>query len=207
MTSEPRIAVCIPSIPPRHSMLQRAVGSVRLQTMPAAQIAVVVDAGREGAAMTRQRALERVESSMQWVAFLDDDDEFKPGHLAALYSHAMATEADYVYSWYDVVDFAGRPQPHWDPRATEFGLPWDNAAPRQTTIVTLVRAELARAAGFVYADTTPAALRTPGRQFGAEDWLFTLECLRLGAKISHLPERTWRWYHHGLNTSGLPTRW
>ena len=27
-----------------------------------------------------------------------------------------------------------------------------------------------------------------------------------GYRISHLPERTWRWHHHYGNTSGLPER-
>jgi len=65
-----------------------------------------VDRSREGAAATRQRALTEVRT--EWVAFLDDDDEFMPHHLLSLITHASATGADFVYSWFTIKDAAGR---------------------------------------------------------------------------------------------------
>lgn len=188
------ITVVIPTIPPRSHFLLRAMASVAIQSLSPAAVSVAVDLRREGAARTRQRALDAVRTP--WVAFLDDDDEFKPEHLEKLAGWAAETAADYVYSWYDVIGGT-------DPRPESFGRLFDPAKPIQTTITTLVRTELAQAVGF----RTVGNLESPDRMYAGEDWGFTRGCLERGAKISHLPERTWLWHHHGANTSGLPNRW
>ena len=65
----------IGSAPPGQSLLERACRSVRDQTLPAlGGIAVALDADHLGAASTRQRALDMVETD--FTAFLDDDDFF-----------------------------------------------------------------------------------------------------------------------------------
>lgn len=153
------------------------------------------DAGREGAAVTRQRALEQV--TTEWVAFLDDDDEFKPGHLSCLAAAAQETGADYVYSWYDCIGGI-------DPRPDVFGQPFDPCNPVQTTITTLVRTELAQEAGFL---TPGDNLKSPDRLYAGEDWAFTQRCNELGGYIYHTPFKTWKWWHWGGNTSGMPDRW
>lgn len=189
------ITVVIPTLPTRSHMLKRALLSVDSQTIRPTNIITKYDTRREGAPITRQRGLDEVSS--KWVAFLDDDDEFKPFHLEALLTAAMSENADYVFSWYDVIGGI-------DPRADEFGLPWDPASPRQTTITTLVRADLARdVGGFV---TEGDDLHHPDRRYAGEDWLFTNRINNAGGVIYHLPERTWYWHHHSSNTSGLPTR-
>jgi glycosyltransferase involved in cell wall biosynthesis len=176
-------------------MLERALRSVDIQTYSQLGAIVETDTQHLGAAMTRQRGLEQVHT--KWVAFLDDDDEFEPYHIESLLEHAWKTDADFVFSWYRVIGGT-------DPRADEFGKPWDEYNPRQTTITTLVRTELALAVGgFVDPDDD---LLSPGRQCAGEDFRFTKRINKAG-KIVHLPEKTWRWYHHSSNTSGLPTRW
>jgi hypothetical protein len=192
------ISVVIPSIAPRARLLQRAISSVSKQTRAIDHISVAFDTQRDGAAVTRQHALNSVLSD--WVAFLDDDDEFLPHHIEFLMNHASDTGADYVFSWYHVIGGS-------DPRPTEFGLPWDPQNPRQTTITCLVRTELAQACGFLPDPGQTDDLRSPDRLYAGEDWRFTERVWKSGATISHLPERTWNWYHHGSNTSGLPTRW
>jgi glycosyltransferase involved in cell wall biosynthesis len=192
------IDVIIPTIPPRAGpggMLERALASVRRQTMQPMDVHIVTDVNREGAARTRQRALER--ATAPWVAFLDDDDELMTPHLQALYQFAIATRCDYAYSWFVVV---GGVDPFPKTHYTE---PWDNANPRQTTIVTLVRRELAQAVGFAQPDR---GLEVDGQRWG-EDYTFTLGCMDAGGKIEHLVQRTWIWHHHGTNTSGMPDRW
>ena len=176
-------------------MLARAVRSVLSQTHPVSDIAISVDHYREGAAVNRQRALDTVRTP--WVAFLDDDDEWKPEHVAKLLRCAEEENADFVFSWYEV-------RGGEDPRADEFGLPWDPKNPRQTTITTLIRTELAQKVGFVVDGDTQATLRSPDRMYAGEDWKMTSGCNDLGAKIVHLPEKTWIWHHTGTNTSGLP---
>ena len=189
------ITVVIPSLERRERMLRRALASVAAQHARPAEVVVKIDTARDGAPITRQRGLDEVRTP--WVAFLDDDDEFKPEHLAALQVCAQETGADFVFSWYEVVGGT-------DPRPEEFGRPWDPANPRQTTITTLVRTELAQDVGGFACEGDD--LRHPDRRYAGEDWLFTNRINDAGGRIVHLPRRTWRWHHHGSNTSGLPTR-
>jgi glycosyltransferase involved in cell wall biosynthesis len=190
------ITVVIPTIPPRGPLLHRALESIRLQTLQPYDVIVTTDLDRVGAARTRQQGLDLVET--EWVAFLDDDDEFMPGHLEALAAAARAHGADYVFSWYEVVGGT-------DPRPDEFGLPWLPSQPRQTTITTLVRTGLARQVGG-FTTSEHEDLHSPDRHFAGEDWRFTSRMNDAGARIYHLPVKTWLWHHHGRNTSGLP-RW
>jgi glycosyltransferase involved in cell wall biosynthesis len=184
-----RVAAVIPTIPPRTALLQEAIASVLAQTHPAAAISVAVDVDREGAWATRQRALQA--TSTPWVAFLDDDDRWRPEHLQRLLAHAAATGADFVFPWFTLDLARGDPLGH-------FGLPFDPERPHLTTITVLVRGELARRVGF-----TPP----PEGGHGNEDWRFLLGCLAEGAHVEHLPERTWDWRHHAGNTTGWPDRW
>jgi glycosyltransferase involved in cell wall biosynthesis len=190
-----KITVATPTIPPRGDLLRRAAASVAEQTLPAAAHAVAIDTERRGAGATRQAALDLV--TTEWTAFLDDDDEFMPRHLEYLYGFAMDTGADYVYSYYVVKNAKGE-ETKVDP-LQNFGQPFDPKNPRHTTITILVRTDLAKSIGF---HTEPQ-----GHDWGGEDWMFTLGCVRAEAKILHLPEKTWYWWHHGNNTSGLATRW
>lgn len=197
---KPGITVAIPSIPPRGHLLARAVASVASQTLPAAGLAIAIDSLRQGAGATRQRALDMVDT--QWVAFLDDDDEFMPQHLETLWNAAHAHNADYVYSWFETSPPGCDPFP----ARPHYLDPWDDAAPRQTTVTTLVRTELAKQVGF--ASFTETGELIDGQRWG-EDWSFTLGCLALGAKIHHVVAKTWYWHmdNPGGNTSGRPDRW
>lgn len=179
------VGVAVPAIPVRSALLQRAVGSVLGQTYPVRQLSIAVDHERLGAAANRQRALDGIRTD--WVAFLDDDDAFMPEHVQKLTSFAQDTGADYVFSWFEVVN-------GYDPFPQHFGKKYDVHEPHHTTITVLVKTELAKSVGF----------RTAG---GGEDWDFTLRCIEAGAKIEHLAERTWWWYHDTQNTSGRPDRW
>lgn len=185
---ENEITVVIPTIPGREADLQRALYSVSCQTLPAHKVIVALDQDGEGAAATRQRGLEQVETP--WVAFLDDDDWFAPIHLERMLAHALETGADFVYSWFQTVPPGLDPFPH-----THFTRDFDPDDPIETTITTLVRTGIAKQVGFKPLDR--------GENNGGEDRYFTLGCLALGAHISHLKERTWYWNMHGRNTSGL----
>lgn len=177
----------------KNGMLDRAVRSAKHQKLAPAEILVVEDLKKEGAAKTRQRGLEQV--TTKWVAFLDSDDLFMPQHLLKLMKCAKQNNADIVYSWYKIS--GGR-----DPMPKHFGKPWDPKNPRLTTIVTLCKTEIAQQVGFVHKHDGTKLLG----EFAGEDWFFIKGCNDLGAKIVHLPERTWVWNHHGKNTSGLPNK-
>lgn len=191
------VTVCIPTIPPRRYELMRALASVNAQTVRPAAVVVETDFARRGSAETRNAALRAAKT--EWVAFLDDDDEFFPDHLESLVAHQKETGADVVYSGGVVVDPAGNVLPERDEWG-RFGKPFDADEMRlysyiQTT--TLVRAELAVAAG---------GFRFPeGTTY--DDWGLFLAMLDAGAKFSHLPKKTWRWNHHGANTGGQGDRW
>lgn len=198
-----RIGVVIPTHPRRmrNGMTTRAIQSALGQTLPPTALSVHCDNEGRGVPYCRQMALEA--NQEPWTAFLDSDDWFMPHHLAALVAAQEESGADYVYSWYQLIRLGQRLRvpvgAHdgvfpW----THFSEPWDPENPRQTTITMLVRTELAKEIGF----WAPSDEETfpDGHRVG-EDWHFTLECNRLG-KIYHLPERTWFWEHHGLNTSG-----
>jgi glycosyltransferase involved in cell wall biosynthesis len=188
LATPPEVTVALPTIPPRRGLLKRAVGSVLGQTYPASALSIVSDLWGNGAAWTRNEALQAVRTP--WVAFLDDDDQFLPNHLETLMGEALRSGADYVYSWFLDED-------HPDPLG-HFGKPFDPANPTQTTITTLVRTDLAKSVGFC---EPPIGATVGGLRYG-EDYQFTVGCVAYGAKVVHVPARTWIWNWHGKNTSG-----
>lgn len=195
------VSVCIPTIPPRAHLLRRAVGSVYRQTMQPTVVHIALDTERLGAPANRTRALAM--ATTEWVAFLDDDDEFEPQHLQRCLQHAADTGADVVYPWFTVVGGT-------DPLGWE-GRPFDAAAlrrgPNYIPITVLVRRELAMATGGFVDSRDKARIGSTTPWATCEDWAFWLALLDLGATFSHLPERTWKWHHHGSNTSGCSDRW
>lgn len=183
------ISVLIPTIPERSALLQRAVASVMAQTLLPDEVCIAVAKPDEPAWSTRNRALAMATSTH--IACLDDDDEFMPHHLERCAAHQADTSADLVFPWFEVVGGTD-PFPHL------FGRPWDPAEPTQTTVVTFVRrAALEAVGGYAVVDD--------GMRAG-EDHEMVKRLNVGGYRISHLPERTWRWHHHYGNTSGLPER-
>ena len=189
------VTAVIPSIPTRTRLLQRAVASVLAQTRAVDAISVNVDHDHRGSARNRTRALCGV--GTQWTALLDDDDEWKPDHIASLWRHAQETQADLVYPWFDVPE-------GWDPWPHREGQPFDEALLREYNyipITVLVRTDLLwDVGGFTSKDpTNPDSL--------CDDWGTWERLLAAGAKFEHLNRRTWFWHWHGNNTSGRPDRW
>lgn len=184
------VTVAIPAIPPRVTgLLMEAVGSAMNQTVAASGgISCVLDVAKQGAAVTRQRALDAVRTN--WVAFLDDDDKWYPNHLETHLRILEESGADYSYSWFD----GNNPFP------MHRGRQMNPDEPHHTTMTVVVRTELAKEAGFM---PHPDANEVwPG-----EDWQFTLRCLQLGAKFIGTDEVTWHYRMHGHHTSGLTSRW
>lgn len=207
--TRPTISVIIPAHPARlrNGMLTRAVDSVHKQTLQPDAVIVMVDVDGEGAAATRQRALEA--ATTDFVAPLDSDDVFLPKHLEWLVRHQEETDADFIYPWFKVM----QQFPDGTTRILEedpvfpvghYLNPFDPADPVETTITTFVRTELAKKVGYKELDR--------GEVNSGEDRRFTLGCLAEGAKISHLVRKSWLWCHSQLpdgtpgNTSGMPNR-
>lgn len=165
-------------------LYERALASVAAQSMPPlGGVSVALDVDLDGAAATRNRALETV--STELVAFLDDDDVLKPHHLRACARHMYLTGADVVFPGYDVV--AGE-----DPVCC-FGIPFDASLLRRRNyipVTTLCRTEAVKAVG---------GFRPHPDEHGrpCEEWGLWLALLDAGASFSHLPQRTWIWTVNG----------
>jgi glycosyltransferase involved in cell wall biosynthesis len=200
------VTVVIPTIQVRARMLAKALLSVARQTLQPDAIVVEGDSGRTGSAATRNRALAKV--TTEWVAWLDDDDQFLPNHLERLTEAALKENADVVYSLPCVLDGQGNVQPRaWDWGG---GPQFDpdllrRKAHIQTT--SLVRTAWARkVGGFRFIEDETGAVN--------DDHGFYLSLLDAGARFTHVHEETFIWTHHGYgmpgrsgNTSGQPGRW
>lgn len=192
------VTVVIPSIPPRDRQLAIAIQSAHLQTQPPDDVIVQLDTEREGAWITRNKGIMRVET--EWTAFLDDDDTFMPHHLEFLTGKAREFDLDLCWGYFKVIG-GGDPFP-----AIFRGLQYNPKQAHVFPITVLVRTSLMQQAvrdmGGFAADPDGTGCWT------VQDmpvWNYLIE--ELGAKHMAFPEDTWNWHHHGRNTSGLPTRW
>lgn len=184
------VGVAIPSIPPRKTLLSRAIKSVLAQTHPVEQISIAIDTLKEGAGATRNRAKNSLVTD--YVAFLDDDDEFLPHHIEILLRHIEYHQADVCFSWFKVV---GGTDPFPEHRWIEF----NPATPHIFGITALVRTEVAQSLDF----------EPPSSQLkvGGEDFTWWKALAKQGAKFVNTSEITWVWNHNSHNTAGLPNRW
>lgn len=190
------VTVGIPHIESRTLLLDRALASVNSQTHAPDSIVVQLDMYREGPAVTRNRILDQVETD--YVAWLDDDDEFLPHHLETCLKYAEAEDADLVYPWFkrhdgydpfkvDQASPFGRP---FDERMREHILTRNNFIP----IVTLIRTELLKEVGGFpqpWADDWPHPSN--------EDWGLWRRLLTANARFTHAPSETWLWHRHGID--------
>lgn len=195
------ITVVIPTIATRQEELNHAVTSVYTQNLRPEALIISQDTARLGAPGNRDAGLGRVASP--WVAMLDDDDYFYPDHLAVLYKAAIDNDADIVYSWFDV-------EGGEDPFPENFGKPWDPKNPVQTTVTILAKTDVLRKAGG-YSNTASLDEEeleqfAQGNTVG-EDFRIVVAANAQGAKIVHVPQKTWCYRHHASNTSGRPDRW
>lgn len=190
------VTVLIPSIPSRTRMLNRALVSVLNQTRQPDAIIVSIDNDRVGSATNRNRALKRV--TTEWVAFLDDDDEFMPQHLLVLLQNSH--DADVIYTGCTVLGPSGEEIPlseEWG----RFGKPFDAELLRKQSylpVTCLAKME------YLHQWNEPFGA-PPGCDY--DDWGMYLRLLDKGARFKHVPRKTWIWWHHGFNTSGRSDRW
>jgi glycosyltransferase involved in cell wall biosynthesis len=188
------VTVLIASIPTRIRMLNRALVSVLNQMRMPDRIIVSIDHDRKGSAANRNQVLTTIDTD--WVAFLDDDDEFLPQHLLTLLQNS--DEADVIYAGCTVIGPHGEEIPDREEWG-RFGKPFDGLLLRKKSylpVTSLVRMELAVECSF-----------TRPKDSAYDDWGFYLELLDKDARFLHVPQRTWIWHHHGTNTQGLPDRW
>jgi SAM-dependent methyltransferase len=195
------LTVLVTTIPTRLDRLRTALASVEVQTLSPTTVVVQTDTERLGAPGNRDAGIAEVKT--KYVALLDDDDYFYPDHLETLYSAALDTDADIVYSWFDV-------EGGHDPFPQNFGKPWNPDEPVQITVTVLAKTEVIRkAGGYLNTDTLTddeLASFAQGNTVG-EDFRMVAAANAQGAKIVHVPKKTWAYVHHSSNTSGRPDRW
>jgi len=200
------VAVCIPTIPGREDLLMRAELSVMKQERQPDQFLRYTDTGRKGAAYARNQLLEQVTSDV--IAWLDDDDFFKPGHLRSC-MRAMEQspfKPDLVY-----------PRPHMvngrDPTAvTHQGRfpvsPWGLRFSQEMAahirqvgsfipITHLVRTEMVRKTGGF-----PEGRTLESGRYQGEDERYLINLLDAGAVFEHLDQTTWFWVVNPKSTAG-----
>lgn len=143
--SEPNVSVVIPTYR-RPELVQRAVQSALAQTMGDVEVLVVVD-GLDAETITPLRELEERDSRLRvilpphrlgnggarnlgvaqargkWIAFLDDDDYWMPGKLAAQLSAAEGTGGDDVIVSCRLIARTEEREFHWPRRLPRPGEP------------------------------------------------------------------------------------
>jgi hypothetical protein len=189
------VTIVIPTHPARGAaldpgtLLGRAVASVRAQTLqPAGGISIACDLNGDGAAVTRQRALDAVET--EFASFLDSDDWLYPNHLAVHWALLQEWDADVAYSWWS----GNRPFGE----STHRGIPFNNATPHHITMTLTIRTELAKRVGFIAEPMHP--------EWAGEDWKMITGLAAIGANFIGTAEETWHYSIHGGNSSGLAGR-
>lgn len=201
------LSVLITTIPTREERLQRAINSVVAQSTLPAELIVQLDEKKAGAPANRDAGIDRVKT--KYVALLDDDDYFHPDHLETLYKTAVDTDADIVYSWFEMDGGT-------DPFPENFGKPWDPENPRQTTVTVLAKVDTIKKAGG-YTNKFGMSADELGEfaqgNTAGEDFRMVFNANKQGAKIVHVPKKTWSYSHWAKpdgtlgNTSGQPDRW
>jgi len=204
VSTDPDVTVVIPYHAQRvqNGMLDRALWSLEHQTHPT--YVMTVDGTGLGAAAARTAAIMASDLVTPWVAFLDSDDWMYPDHVETLVRGADHFKADYTYSYFTVHDAWEGARPDLDPLGL-FGHKFDPEWPTQTTGTILVRTELARELEGFRAQPEDRMIPGTGLRYG-EDYDFTVRAVEQGARIAHIPRRTWAWHIGHHNTSGLPGR-
>lgn len=201
------VTVVVPTIEGREQLLDRALASVVEQQTPPGRVIVQLDKQRRGATWCRNQALEHVDT--EWIAWLDDDDQFLPNHLKVCVRAANATRADLVFTYPEIVGGTDplacvtdngvlMPEPIHIPFGPmqKLGLrKFGNFIP----VTYLVKTEMVRrAGGFPEPYTFEANVSRD-----CEDYGLLLRMLDLGAKFHHVCGiRTWRYHFHDANVGG-----
>jgi glycosyltransferase involved in cell wall biosynthesis len=182
---------------------------VNFQTRPADQVVVYVDERGDGPARARNNAVAQAETD--YVAILDDDDEFLPNHLELTMRAARTENADLVYSWFEHVGWPEWTETRPDPLAVSFegrlmhpfGIRFGPEQARHLQsyafipVTTVMRRSKFLEVGGYPEPGSPLHRRCDG----LEDWAIELAMLDAGAKFVHVPYRTWR-LHHGRGYGG-----
>lgn len=201
------VTVVVPTLPGREPLLARALTSVWAQTRPPVAVALVRDTRRHGAWWARNLGLAMVQTG--WTAWLDDDDELLPHHLATLMAAGEATGAGMIYAYPEFI--GGRPDPlavvdndghlvaspvhiAFEERQAQ----WLRRVGNFIPVTYLVRTSLARQVGGMPQPWSPDWPKAE------EDHGFLIRLLDAGVRFHNAQQITWRYHFHDANTGGRP---
>jgi hypothetical protein len=172
-----KIAVVTPTLPSRKELLQECKDSVKQQIWNGETYhAIGADLTGEGAALTRNKIVQSLDSSYEWIAFLDDDDKFLPNHLAVVTE--ACSGADVVYSECKEEGF----QKTWNTRDFNYeAVRKENYIP----VTALVRRSAFEKVGGFKEKPYP----------GEDQWLW-LRMYEAGCRLVYVPQETWIYRQH-----------
>ena len=195
------VTVCTATIPSRAEMLERAIDSVKNQTLQPKDHIIKLDDQKQGQAAVLDSIVE--EAQTKYVMMLDDDDEFLPIHIQSLYAKIEEEQADLVYPHF-------RYATRGDGGHLEqfFNEPWDNRYPHQVPLTWICRTDVFLDIGGFSKDYDPNSynLDEQGNRIG-HDYLFILRLVQNKKRIVHLPRVTWVYHDDRISTLGMPSRW
>lgn len=166
------VAAIVVSLPERLELLKEALDSVAAQTVQPEAVVIGIDPRSVGEAENCNR-LARAAGS-EWLAFLHDDDLWRPQHLERLLDHAES--ADVVVASFDL---AGRPEHTIEPHHCDYTDLWHtNWFPPSAVMV--------RAAFF----NDVGGFREPGPGERWVDWTTWKDWLKAGARFACSHQRT-----------------
>lgn len=167
-----KVSVITPTLPDRTELLAAARASVDAQARGIwYEHLILVDHKGEGPAVLRNRMARLARGG--WLAFLDDDDMWLPGHLTAVVPHLTA-DHDVVFT---LAQIEGRPG--WDPQRPC----WDPEHMRRANYIPLCGVVVRRS-------TFLAVGGFPERRRYEDHGLF-LALMDAGARFHCVPEHTW----------------
>jgi len=171
-----KIAVITPTISHRSYLLDQCKQSVCNQTTKVPVLHVWgEDVARVGCGQMRNKLIASLDSSYDWVSFLDDDDVLLPQHLDVL--SQRCDSADIIYSDCETVGW----QKSWE--ITSFNQ--QRLFERNYIPVTVLmrRSTFEAANGFA--------------RIFAEDWDLWKRCSLAGARFAFVPQVTWQYRRFG----------
>ena len=172
-----KIAVVTPTLPSRKALLEECKESVKKQTWKGeVHHAIAEDCSGEGAAATRNKIVQNLDSSYEWLAFCDDDDKFLPKHLEVL--AAACSEADVVYSECNEEGF----NKTWKTREFKFE---DVKKENYIPVTALVRRSAFEKVGGFKEKPYP----------GEDQWLW-IRMYEAGCHLVYVPQETWTYRKH-----------
>jgi glycosyltransferase involved in cell wall biosynthesis len=218
--SRPLVSVIVP-LYNHEGFVERALGSVVAQDYRPLELIVIDDGSRDGSRDLAKAFLDRHMPSAvllgrenrgasvtlnegiglsrgDYVTFLNSDDEFAPGRIAAFVDTATRSGGGFIYSGVSFIDSAGEPVADDYIEQLEAAQSWSDTCP--TLGFALMRHQLAISTGNFFLSRDLVTRVGGFRSYRyVHDWDFILRSLAHEEPV-RLPDRLYRYRLHGHNS-------